>query len=165
MPDPAGGIDAAVPKTPFTFDTQIFLEVLLKGVGFPGTDNNVGEVESPLPLGSGNDTGEMRLQSDFALARDPRTACFWQGFVNEQEFMMTSFQAAMSKLAILGHNRSDLIDCSDVVPAPTPPVGKNATFPATTGLQDLQLNCTTQAFPSLSVDRESLVQDSDSISA
>lgn len=31
--------------------------------------------------------------------------------------MTTSFKAAMSKLAILGHNRADLIDCSDVVPA------------------------------------------------
>lgn len=65
----------AVPfdSTPFTFDTQIFLEVLLKGVGFPGTAGNVGEAESPLPLSDGVNVGEMRLQSDFALARDPRT--------------------------------------------------------------------------------------------
>ena len=28
--------------TPFTFDTQVFLEVMLKGVGFPGTPNNTG---------------------------------------------------------------------------------------------------------------------------
>jgi cytochrome c peroxidase len=73
-------------STPFTFDTQFFLEVLLKGTGFPGSSNNVGEVMSPLPLTSGNDTGEMRLQSDFALARDIRTACFWQGFVGEFNF-------------------------------------------------------------------------------
>lgn len=68
----------AVPfdTTPFTFDTQIFLEVLLNGVGFPGSPNNVGEVESPLPY-----EGELRLQSDFALARDPRTACEWQSMV------------------------------------------------------------------------------------
>nr|AAD45724.1 manganese-dependent peroxidase precursor [Gelatoporia subvermispora] len=150
-------IDAApFDSTPFTFDTQIFLEVLLKGVGFPGTDNNTGEVESPLPLGNnkqgGNETGEMRLQSDFALARDDRTACFWQGFVNEQEYMMSSFKAAMSKLAILGHNRNDLIDCSEVVPTPKPPVGKPASFPATTGPQDLQLTCKSERFPSLTID-------------
>jgi manganese peroxidase len=96
----------------------------------------------------------MRLQSDFALARDPRTACFWQGFVNEQEFMMSSFKAAMSKLAILGHNRNNLIDCSDVVPVPKPPVNKPASFPATTGPQDLQLTCKTEKFPSLTVDGE-----------
>ena len=35
---------SAVPfdSTPFTFDTQVFLEVLLKGTGFPGTGNNTG---------------------------------------------------------------------------------------------------------------------------
>lgn len=64
--------------TPFTFDTQIFLEVLLKGTGFPGTSGNLGEVQSPLPA-----QGEMRLQSDFALARDPRTACTWQSMVGQ----------------------------------------------------------------------------------
>jgi len=38
-------LDAApFDSTPFTFDTQIFLEVLLKGVGFPGTDNNTGKI-------------------------------------------------------------------------------------------------------------------------
>ena len=70
----------AVPfdSPPFTFDTQIFLEVLLKGIGFPGTANNTGEVESPLPT-----QGEMRLQSDFLLARDSRTACEWQSMVGE----------------------------------------------------------------------------------
>ena len=61
----------------------MFLEVLLKGVGFPGTDNNTGEVMSPLPIGQGTDTGEMRLQSDFVLARDQRTACEWQSMVGK----------------------------------------------------------------------------------
>ena len=55
-------------STPFTFDTQVFLEVLLKGNGFPfGLNSSVpgAEVFSPIPQ-----SGEMRLQSDFALARD-----------------------------------------------------------------------------------------------
>ena len=103
--------------------------MLLKGTGFRGADSNTGEVASPLPLGSGTDTGEMRLQSDFALARDSRTACFWQGFVNQQEFMASSFKAAMAKLTILGHNRDSLIDCSDVVPAPLSAMNKPANFP------------------------------------
>ena len=128
--------------------------MLLKGTGFPGTDNNTGEVESPLPIGSGTDIGELRLQSDFVLARDERTACFWQGFVNEQEFMAASFGAAVAKLAILGSKREDLIDCSDVVPTPKPAVGTPATFPATTGPDDLQLSCAAEKFPTLSVDRE-----------
>jgi manganese peroxidase len=147
-------IDAApFDSTPFTFDTQIFLEVLLKGVGFPGGSNNTGEVASPLPTHSGNDTGELRLQSDFALARDPRTACFWQGFVNEQEFMANSFRAAMSKLAVLGHNRNDLIDCSEVVPVPKPAVNKPATFPATKTKQDLDKLTCNKPFPSLATDK------------
>ena len=114
----------AVPfdSTPFTFDTQIFLEVLLKGTGFPGTANNTGEVESPLPT-----QGEMRLQSDFRLARDPLTACEWQSMVNNQVLMQNNFRTAMSKLAITGHSRAALIDCSEAVPIPKPPVAKPAT--------------------------------------
>ncbi|EIN05773.1 manganese peroxidase [Punctularia strigosozonata HHB-11173 SS5] len=147
-------IDAApFDSTPFTFDTQVFLEVLLKGTGFPGTGNNTGEVTSPLPVGSGNDTGELRLQSDFALARDSRTACFWQGFVNQQEFMAASFKAAMAKLAVLGHSRNSLIDCSDVVPATIKATVKPAAFPATKAPADLEIACHARAFPTLTSDR------------
>ena len=71
----------------------MFLEVLLKGTGFPGSDNNVGEVASPLPLTSGTDTGEMRLQSDFAIAHDSQTACAWQDMINNQQLMMSSFKS------------------------------------------------------------------------
>ncbi|KAJ7107985.1 manganese peroxidase [Mycena crocata] len=146
-------VDAApFDSTPFTFDTQIFLEVLLKGTGFPGTDNNTGELMSPLPLSSGNDTGELRLQSDFALARDSRTACFWQGFVNQQELMAASFKASMAKMAILGHKRSDLIDCSDVVPPTVKTPVKRASFPATKSAKDLELTCKNLPFPSLTTD-------------
>ena len=53
---------------------------MLKGVAFPGSGPNDGEVLSPLP-------GEVRLQSDFELARDPRTACEWQSFVSEYTFL------------------------------------------------------------------------------
>ncbi|KAI5118589.1 hypothetical protein M0805_008679 [Coniferiporia weirii] len=130
----------AVPfdSTPFTFDTQVFLEVLLKGVGVPfGVNNTDGaEVDSPLP-----DQGEMRLQSDFVLSRDARTACEWQSMVNNQQLMMNNFQSAMAKLAVVGHNPNELIDCSDVIPAATPPVAKPATFPAGTSREDLQQAC------------------------
>ncbi|KAJ7610048.1 manganese peroxidase [Mycena polygramma] len=139
-------------STPFTFDTQVFLEVLLKGTGFPGNGTHIGEVMSPLPNTSGNDTGEMRLQSDFAIARDERTACLWQGFVNEQELMVSSFKAAMAKLAILGHKRSDLIDCSDVVPATVNTPVKPVSFPATKSVKDLELNCRSLKFPTLTTD-------------
>ncbi|KAF8460857.1 manganese peroxidase [Gautieria morchelliformis] len=118
----------AVPfdSTPFTFDTQIFFEVLLKGTGFPGTP--VSEALSPLPLGSGVNVGEMRLQSDFLIARDPRTACTWQGFVDEQDKMSNAFRDAMAKLALIGQNPSQLVDCSEVILDPIPASGKPATY-------------------------------------
>ena len=57
-------------STPFEFDSQFFLEVLLRGTGVPfdRKEPNIaaGETFSPLP-----NEGETRLQSDFALARDP----------------------------------------------------------------------------------------------
>ena len=103
------------------------MEVLLKGTGFPGSAGNVGEVESPLPQGSGDNVGELRLQSDFLIARDPRTACTWQAQINKQEQMAANFQAAMKKLAIIGHDRAALVDCSEVIPATVAKVTKPAT--------------------------------------
>ena len=87
----------------------------------------VGEQLSPLPLGSGVDVGEMRLQSDFALARDSRTACTWQSFVNQQELMSSSFKRVMAKLAVIGQDEDKLISCSSVIPEPVPASGKPAT--------------------------------------
>jgi manganese peroxidase len=40
----ADHVDATLSAAPFTFDMQIFLEVLLKGVGVPGTANNTGMI-------------------------------------------------------------------------------------------------------------------------
>jgi len=152
----ADNVDTTVPaapfdSTPFTYDTQFFLETLLKGTGFPGTPNNTGEVESPLPLTDGNNSGEIRLQSDFALARDPRTACTWQGFINQQQQMASAFAAAMAKLAVVGVDKSTLIDCSDVVPDPVSTQPGPATFPATKTFADVEQACD-QPFPSLASD-------------
>ena len=45
--------------------------------------NCAGEALSPLPLGLGIHAREMRLQSDFLIAREPCIACTWPSFVNE----------------------------------------------------------------------------------
>ncbi|KAI9461299.1 manganese peroxidase 1 [Lactarius psammicola] len=134
----ADEVDTTIPGTPFdstpgTFDTQVFVEVLLKGTLFPGTGPNPGEVESPL-------RGEMRLQSDFAIARDPRTACLWQSNVNQQSHMNSAFSAAMAKLSVLGQNTRNLVDCSDVIPVPKPFTG-SAHLPAGSTLQDIEASC------------------------
>ena len=56
-------------STPFNFDGQFFLETLLKGttVPFNRAAPNVTGGETTAPLAA---EGGMRLQSDFALARD-----------------------------------------------------------------------------------------------
>ncbi|KAI5118920.1 hypothetical protein M0805_003744 [Coniferiporia weirii] len=143
-----GHTDVPFDSTPFTFDTQIFLETLLQGVDVPfGMNNTDGaEVDSPLPA-----EDEMRLQSDFALSRDPETACFWQNMINDQDLMMTGFKNAMAKMAVLGHDPKDLIDCTEAVPTPRPPVGKQATYPATKSVKDVKQVCSSP-FPVLSSD-------------
>ncbi|KAF8986897.1 MnP-atypical-a, class II peroxidase [Cyathus striatus] len=118
-------IDTDIPGTPFdftvgTFDTQIFLEVLLN-------------VLSPIH-------GEMRLQSDFKLTHDPRTACLWQAMINDQNCMQTQFKAAMAKLQVLGQNTRKLIDCSDIVPIPAAFPGP-IKFPASFSKKDIQQAC------------------------
>ncbi|KAF8507705.1 manganese peroxidase [Gautieria morchelliformis] len=154
----ADKVDVTIPQapfdtTPFTFDTQFFLEVLLKGVGFPGTANNFGMMllSIPLPETKGVNVGELRLQSDFVLSRDNRTSCAWQGFINQQDQMASAFAAAMAKLAVIGNDASTLIDCSDVVPNPVPGSGKAATYPATKSQADIEQSCSSP-FPSLASD-------------
>lgn len=56
-----------------------------------------------------------------------RTACEWQSMVNNQKLMQSNFKSAMAKLAVVGHNPNNLVDCSEVVPAAKPAVNKPAT--------------------------------------
>lgn len=93
----------------------------------------------------------MRLQSDSELARDSRTACLWQANVNNQQHMMSSFAAAMAKLAVLGQDANKMVDCSDVLPR-VKPFTKAATFPAGLSHADVQQACATSAFPTLRTD-------------
>ncbi|PPQ95128.1 hypothetical protein CVT25_011671 [Psilocybe cyanescens] len=139
-------IDVTIPGTPFDstaqiFDSQVFLEVLLKGTLFPGNGSQPGEVLSPL-------AGEMRLQSDFVISQDPRTACFWQEMINNQQFMMSQFKAAMARLQVLGQDTHKLIDCSDVVPVPQP-FTQAIKFPASFSKKDVQIACPQIPFPNL----------------
>jgi len=129
-------------STPGSFDPQVFAEVLLKGVAFPGNGSQPGEVLSPLP-------GEVRLQSDAAIARDPRTACEWQSFVNNHNAMISKFEAAMSKLAVLGHDTRTLVDCSEVIPVPSKAKLNAAVLPAGKTLKDIEHACRQTPFPTL----------------
>ncbi|KAI0350878.1 manganase peroxidase [Trametes cingulata] len=145
----ADHVDPNIPGTPFDstpelFDTQFFIETQLRGTLFPGSGGNQGEVESPL-------RGELRLQSDSELARDSRTACEWQSFVNNQAKLQSAFKAAFRKMTVLGHNVNDLIECSEVVPTPPAPAS-NAHFPAGLGHNDVEQACASTPFPTLPTD-------------
>lgn len=142
----ADDVDPTIPGTPFdstpaVFDTQVFVDVLVHGTLFPGDGPNLGEVESSI-------AGTLRLQSDFALARDSRTACIWQSFVNNEAKMSRDFGAAVFKLSLLGQDVNNLIDCSEVIPVP-PTFSGAATFPPTKTINDIDLSCAESPFPSL----------------
>ncbi|KAF8884501.1 manganese peroxidase 1 [Infundibulicybe gibba] len=132
-------------STPSDFDTNFFIETLLVGSIVPGNGTNVGQVLSPL-------AGEFRLQSDANIARDPRTACEWQSFVNNQKLMVSKFETVMKKMAVLGQNPGHLTDCSEVIPVPSRPLTKKPSLPAGKKLSDIQAACKATPFPSLTAD-------------
>ncbi|KAI0753413.1 manganese-dependent peroxidase [Daedaleopsis nitida] len=150
----ADRVDDTIPRTPFDstpglFDTQFFIETQLKGTSFPGRANVQGESLSPL-------RGEMRLQSDFLIARDSRTACEWQSFTNDQEKFVETFPDVMGRLALLGVSNSTLanmVDCSDVIPeAPPLPNSVRAHFPAGKSMRDVEPACAETPFPTFPTD-------------
>ncbi|THH17334.1 hypothetical protein EW146_g3451 [Bondarzewia mesenterica] len=140
-------VDDTIPPLPFdstpsTFDTQFFIETLLKGTMLPGSDGkNLGQEESPFG-------GEIRITSDFLLARDNRTACHWQGMVKNQSKMQSSFKAAMLKLSLLGQNEDNLVDCSEVIQSAAA-VNNSPHFPNGTTKADIENSCPTMPFPNL----------------
>ncbi|KAI9461301.1 manganese peroxidase 1 precursor [Lactarius psammicola] len=145
----ADEVDPTIPGTPFDstpgiFDSQIFIETLLVGDQFPGTGPHQGEVASPL-------AGEMRLQSDFLIARDSRTSCFWQAAILSHTAMIDAFEIEMLKLSVLGQDVSQMIDCSDVIPVP-PPLQGSPHLPAGASQSDIEASCSVFAFPTLTAD-------------
>ncbi|KAF8904621.1 manganese peroxidase 3 [Mucidula mucida] len=143
------GVDPSVPGSPFdstpdTFDSQFYVETLLKGTAFPGDGRDAGGVESPL-------AGEFRLTSDMNWL-DKRTSCEWQTQIADHNKMMNNFKKAMAKMAILGHDRKDLIDCSEVIPVPARFSLPRPHLPAGRTIGDIESSCATATFPSLSAD-------------
>ncbi|KAI5120026.1 hypothetical protein M0805_004655 [Coniferiporia weirii] len=126
----ADGISGTLHGAPFdstagVFDSQFFVETTL---------------DETLP-------GAVRLPSDGLLARDDRTACTWQGFVEDEEGMRSAFAAALIKLSLLGQP-TDLTDCSEVIPGVQSASG-DPYFPGTLTISDVDQSCTSSAFPTL----------------
>jgi len=128
-------------STPSVFDTTFFIEALLTGFTLPGTAGNQGEVESAVQ-------GVLRLQSDNDIARDSRTACFWQDLATDHASMENQFGDAVFKLSLLGQNAAELTDCSFVIPTP-PALNDVPSFPPGQTLQDVDQSCSTNPFPDL----------------
>ncbi|KAJ7635751.1 putative versatile peroxidase [Mycena polygramma] len=142
----ADTVDPTIPGTPFdstpsVFDTQVFIEVQLRGTQFPGNQPGQGEVMSGV-------LGELRLQSDHLMARDSATSCAWQSFAGQQSRVQSAFASAFLRMGNIGHNPADLIDCSDVIPA-APPLPANAGphLPAGQTQSDIEQACATAPFP------------------
>ncbi|EJD50213.1 generic peroxidase [Auricularia subglabra TFB-10046 SS5] len=133
-------LGAPFDSTPFSFDSQVFLEVMLRGTLFPGSGPNPGEELSPLP-------GEFRLLSDRVFARHTETACAWQENALSQSAMASNFQTAFSKLSLLGHDKNSLLDCSELIGTPPPATAKQAFFPPGKTHDDIEQGCATQLFP------------------
>lgn len=51
--------------------------------------------------------------------------------------MASSFKAAMAKLAVLGQNTANMVDCSEVIPVPPAFTGQ-AMFPAGLSAADVE---------------------------
>ncbi|KAL0064114.1 fungal class II heme-containing peroxidase [Marasmius tenuissimus] len=57
----------------------------------------------------------------------------------------------MSKMAVLGHNRDDLVDCSEVIPK-VREVKKKPFLPAGKTMDNIQASCPDTPFPTLTAD-------------
>ncbi|KAH8102149.1 lignin peroxidase VLG1 precursor white-rot fungus [Cristinia sonorae] len=142
----ADDVDTSAPgspldTTPFTFDTQFFVETQLRGTTFPSDNRVQGERQSAVQ-------GVLRLQSDHVLARDPRTSCEWQSFVNNQQKLQDRFKDTWLKISLLGNDQDSMIDCSEVIPEPTT-IDVQATFPPTLSNRQIEQACALTPFPTL----------------
>jgi cytochrome c peroxidase len=144
----ADDVDPSIPGTPFdstpsVYDSQLFVDVQLRGTSFTGQGGEQGEVESAIE-------GVLRLQSDHLLARDSATNCIWQSFANNQQKMQSEFGAALFKMSLLGQNPSKMIDCSEVIPTGIPFTGQ-VRLPPGKSQSDIEQACATASFPVLGV--------------
>ncbi|KAF5364631.1 hypothetical protein D9758_005559 [Tetrapyrgos nigripes] len=144
-------VDLTIPftpldSTPTVLDTQFYVETLLEGTMWPGNGSNPGEAMSPFP-------DEFRLQSDHLLARDDRTACYWQSFIEDESVLGPRFAKAMEKMSLVGQDVDSLIDCSHMVPDSVAAASvRGPHLPAGKSLADIEASCKDRPFPTISAD-------------
>ncbi|KIJ31861.1 class II peroxidase [Sphaerobolus stellatus SS14] len=135
-------------SAPFDFNTQIFIEVALRGVGFPGTG---GEAESLLPLANGEDVGKLRLPSNQTFAR-----CIHENSVHLARLRELAreddkyFPGSHGYAGSCPPGYIFIIDCSEVVSMPAPSSGKPAT--SLIPKPDIEQACADTPFPNFASD-------------
>lgn len=67
--------------------------------------------------------------------------------MNNQVKLQTAFKAAFKKLAVLGHDINNMVDCSEVIPEPPNVKIKAATFPAGQTNADVEQAVSIQYLP------------------
>ena len=82
------------------------------------------------------------------------------GFVADHQSMVTKFEKAMAKLAVLGQNPRALTDCSEVIPVPKKATSNVATFPPGKTRKDIEASVrTARCFSSfITADERNAVQ-------
>ncbi|KAI0953184.1 hypothetical protein AcW1_010351 [Taiwanofungus camphoratus] len=136
--------DSPLDSTPRIFDTQFYLETLLRGTRYPGKGRGPAQSKSPIEH-------EFRLASDAAIARHTSTACEWQSFIDNQEGLRSAFRNAMVKLANQGHD--NLVDCSFVIPVP-PPWNLPVEYPSGKSRSDVEQPCSDVPLPTISLNSD-----------
>ncbi|KAJ6528014.1 heme peroxidase, partial [Mycena sp. CBHHK59/15] len=127
----ADHVDTSIPGTPFDstpgiFDTQLFIEVQLRGTMFPGPNGkpgvggNAGQVNRPSKASS-HPHAWQSFASQSSL-RNQNSTNIANASTNQAK-MQSEFKAAMLKLSLIGQNAKNMVDCSDVIPVPKPVIG------------------------------------------
>ena len=59
-------------------------------------------------------------------------------YIDNHSLMVAKFESVMAKLAVLGQNPRDLVDCSEVIPVPSAAKAQVARLPAGKTLRDIE---------------------------
>lgn len=78
-------------------------------------DNTVGEWDNRFYSDVANGTASQPVVADVLMSRAEETSEEWRAVGQSQKSFVGAFVPAMEKLSMMGNNRKNLIDCSDVV--------------------------------------------------
>lgn len=102
-----------------------------------GMDSTVGEWDHRFYSEVANNTAPHPVLADVLLTQDQATSLEWRVVGESQKNFMETFVRAMEKLSLMGSNKKDLVDCSDIVKSYAGRVKEQKTYPKDSdGFQD-----------------------------